>query len=352
MESASERRSPHLELHRPAVRVKLGTAHLTPARMPTEFDLIRRHFMLPTRHTRLGVGDDAALLAPRAGMELVVTTDMLVSGTHFFADTDPTDLGWKTLAVNVSDIAAMGAEPRWAFLAIALPAADESWIARLAKGFGDCAQRFGIDLAGGDTTRGPLTLSVTMIGEVPAGQAVRRDGARADDDIWVTGTPGMAALGLAHLLGQRLQHPDAIARALAALQRPQPRVEAGLALRGLATAMLDISDGLLGDLTHILERSACGAELTLEMLPLAPVLATGTPSNSALQVLLTGGDDYELLFTAPRLERNTVCELSQRLSLPFTRIGRITPARGQLRLLEAGCERALPVALGYDHFQS
>ncbi|HQV09082.1 MAG TPA: thiamine-phosphate kinase, partial [Thauera sp.] len=170
--------------------------------MPSEFDLIRRHFTRPTRHTDLAVGDDAALLHARPGMQLAVSNDMLVSGTHFFADTDPEDLGWKTLAVNVSDLAAMGATPRWAFLALALPGADEAWIAAFARGFFACADAHGVDLAGGDTTRGPLTLSVTIIGEVPQGEAITRAGGRAGDDLWVSGQPGMAALGLAALRGE------------------------------------------------------------------------------------------------------------------------------------------------------
>ena len=178
----------------------------TPARitMPSEFDLIRRHFTRTPRHTVLAVGDDAALLQPRAGMQLAVSTDMLVAGTHFFADTDACDLGWKALAVNVSDLAAMGAEPRWAFLALALPAPDEDWIAAFAEGFFACAERFGVDLAGGDTTRGPLTLSVTIAGVVPPGSAITRTGAQAGDELWVSGQPGLAALGLAALRGE---HP-------------------------------------------------------------------------------------------------------------------------------------------------
>ncbi len=177
--------------------------------MPSEFDLIRRHFTRPAAHTELAVGDDAALIAPRAGMRLAVSTDMLVAGTHFFADTDPEALGWKTLAVNVSDLAAMGAEPRWALLALALPTADEAWIAAFARGLFAFAARFGVDLVGGDTTRGPLNLCVTAIGEVPAGEAVTRAGARAGDDLWVTGQPGRAALGLAHVRGDVVLDADA-----------------------------------------------------------------------------------------------------------------------------------------------
>jgi thiamine-monophosphate kinase len=198
--------------------------------MPSEFDLIRNYFTRPARHTALGVGDDAALITPAAGMTLAVSADMLVAGTHFFPDTDPLDLGWKTLAVNVSDMAAMGALPRWAFLSLALPTADEAWIAAFARGFFECAETFDVDLAGGDTTRGPMNFSVTLLGEVPAGQALLRSGARPGDDIWLSGTPGRAALGLRHLQGKlQLVGPEPC---LAALTRPQPRVALGLQLRG------------------------------------------------------------------------------------------------------------------------
>jgi thiamine-phosphate kinase len=205
---------------------------------------------------------------------------MLVAGTHFFADTDPEDLGWKTLAVNVSDLAAMGATPRWAFLALALPAADEAWIAAFARGFFACADAHGVDLAGGDTTRGPLTLSVTIIGEVPQGQAITRAGGRPGDDLWVSGQPGMAALGLAALRGETQLSTAGRAACIAALQRPQPRIALGLALRGVATAMLDVSDGLLGDLGHILECSATGAIIDVGALPLAALRETAPTRRS------------------------------------------------------------------------
>ncbi|MER2552147.1 MAG: thiamine-phosphate kinase [Thauera sp.] len=318
--------------------------------MPSEFDLIRRHFTRPARHTELAVGDDAALLAPRPGMQLAVSTDMLVAGTHFFADTDPEDLGWKTLAVNVSDLAAMGAEPRWAFLALALPQADEAWIAAFARGFFDCADAFGVDLAGGDTTRGPLTLSVTIIGETPAGAAVTRAGGRAGDDLWVSGQPGRAALGLAALRGETALLPDARAQYVAALQRPQPRVALGLALRGLASAMLDVSDGLLGDLRHILECSAAGAVVDVTALPLATLHTSGAEHARCRRCLLAGGDDYELLFSVPPAQRARIEALSQQLDLPLHRIGRLTADCGQLLLREADGTLATPVAWGYDHF--
>ena len=318
--------------------------------MPSEFDLIRRHFTRATRHTELAVGDDAALLAPRPGMQLAVSTDMLVAGTHFLADTDPQDLGWKTLAVNVSDLAAMGAEPRWAFLALALPHADEAWIAAFARGFFACADTFGVDLAGGDTTRGPLTLSVSIIGEIAPGAAVTRTGGRAGDDLWVSGQPGRAALGLAALRGETSLLPGAYEACVGALQRPQPRVALGGALRGLASAMLDVSDGLLGDLRHLLECSATGAIVEVAALPLAALRATGADPALCRRCLLSGGDDYELLFAAPSARRADVAALATRLGLPLHRIGHLSAEPGQLRLRESDGNLATPAACGYDHF--
>ena len=318
--------------------------------MPSEFDLIRRHFTRPTGHTDLAVGDDAALLRPRAGMQLAVSTDMLVSGTHFFPDTAPDDLGWKTLAVNLSDLAAMGAAPRWAFLALALPAADDAWIAAFARGLFACADAFGVDLAGGDTTRGPLNLSVTIIGELPAGQAITRAGARSGDELWISGQPGLAALGLAALRGKVALDAAGHARCVRALQRPQPRVELGLQLRGVATAMLDVSDGLLGDLAHILEASAVGAIVDAAALPLDALRATGADAALARCCLLSGGDDYELLFTAAAGARPVLAELSARLGLPLHRIGQITGQAGVCLLHEPDGTLAPAAASGYDHF--
>ena len=318
--------------------------------MPSEFDLIRRHFTRPTRHTDLAVGDDAALLRPRPGMQLAVSTDMLVAGTHFFADTDPEDLGWKTLAVNVSDLAAMGATPRWAFLALALPAADEAWIAAFARGFFACADAHGVDLAGGDTTRGPLTLSVTIIGEVPQGEAITRAGGKAGDDLWVSGQPGMAALGLAALRGEARISTAGSAACIAALQRPQPRVALGLALRGVATAMLDVSDGLLGDLGHILECSATGAIIDGGALPLAALRETGADEALARRCLLGGGDDYELLFAAPAARRADVDAISASLGLALHRIGTLTPEPATLWLRQRDGRLVPGTRSGYDHF--
>lgn len=318
--------------------------------MPSEFDLIRRHFTRAPRHTDLAVGDDAALLRAQPGTQLAVTTDMLVAGTHFFADTDPEDLGWKTLAVNVSDLAAMGARPRWAFLALALPAADEGWIAALARGFFACADAHDIDLAGGDTTRGPLTLSVTLLGEVPQGAAITRAGGRPGDDLWVSGQPGRAALGLAALKGEAALSGAGRTACIAALQRPQPRVGLGLALRGLASAMLDVSDGLLGDLGHILENSRTGARIDVAALPLAALLATGADPALARRCLLGGGDDYELLFTAPAARRAEVEALAPRLELALHRIGELTAEPGKIWLREPDGTLVRATPSGYDHF--
>lgn len=321
-----------------------------PSAMPSEFDLIRRHFTRPTRHTELAGGDDAALLRAQSGMQLAVSTDMLVAGTHFLADTDPEDLGWKTLAVNVSDLAAMGATPRWAFLALALPCADEAWIAAFAHGFFACAAAYGVDLAGGDTTRGPLTLAVTIIGEVPPGEAISRGGGRAGDDLWVSGQPGMAALGLAALRDEVLLSPAGEAACIAALQRPQARVTLGLALRGIATAMLDVSDGLLGDLGHLLECSGTGAIIDVGALPLAALRATGASEALARRCLLGGGDDYELLFAAPAARRADVVALSARLGLALHRIGDLGAEPGGLWLRENDGRLVPGARSGYDHF--
>jgi thiamine-monophosphate kinase len=312
--------------------------------VPSEFELIARHFTRGTTHTALGVGDDGALIAPTPGCELVISTDMLVEGTHFLPDTDPEDLGWKTLAVNVSDMAAMGARPRWATLAIALPNADEAWIAAFARGFFACAAEFGIDLIGGDTTRGPRNLCVTIFGEVAAGKALRRSGARAGDEIWVSGQPGRAALGLAHLQGRTVLDEARRADCIAALLRPQPRVALGLAVQGLATAAIDVSDGLLADLGHILEASGVSAQLKIAALP-APTLER--------DAYLAGGDDYELVFTAPLAKHADIAALSQTLGLALACIGRIEagPA-GRMDVFDADGTPVNAPQRGYDHFMS
>jgi len=326
-----------------------GSTNDSRCAMPSEFDLIRRHFTRLAPHADLAVGDDAALFRATPGMQLAVTTDALVAGTHFFHDTPPRDLGWKALAVNLSDLAAMGAAPQWATLALTLPAVDEGWIAAFAEGFFDCAGRYGVELVGGDTTRGPLAMTATLFGEVPVGQAITRAGGQPGDDLWISGWPGLAALGLM-CLQNRVQLTDA-SQALAALHRPTPRVEAGEALRGIAHAMLDVSDGLAGDLAHLCECSKLGAILDVDALPLAPLIAAGADELLACQTLLAGGDDYELLFSAPSDARNTLASLARKLDLPFTRIGRLIDKAGPILLADGSKASPRPLDVrGYDHF--
>lgn len=317
--------------------------------MPSEFELIARHFSRATPGARLGVGDDAALMQVTAGLELAVSTDMLLAGRHFLPDAEPEALGHKTLAVNLSDLAAMGARPRWALLAIALPEADEDWLAAFSRGLYALAGRYGVDLVGGDTTRGPLTLCVTILGEVEAGQALTRAGARAGDHVWVSGRLGGAALGLAQRQGRVGLEPPLAAACQQRLDRPEPRVALGRALRGLASAVIDLSDGLLADLGHILERSGVGAELEFARLPAEPALAAGVPEDLARHCLLAGGDDYELIFTAPPAHEAAIMALARRLGLPLTRIGRIVEGQGLIVRDAQGRPLAIP-ARGYDHF--
>ncbi len=323
--------------------------------VPSEFELIRRYFERPAAGPRagvaLGVGDDCALLNLEPGMQLAVSTDMLVEGRHFAAGADARLLGHKSLAVNLSDLAAMGATPRWATLALALPAADEAWLEGFSAGLHALAERHGLALVGGDTTRGPLTISITIMGEVPAGLALRRDGARPGDDLWVSGELGGAALGLACAQG-RAQLPPADAEAvLARLHAPEPRVALGERLRGLASSAIDVSDGLAGDLQHVLERSAAGALLHCALLPRAAAFASLADPALEMHCLLSGGDDYELAFTAPQSARGELAALGAELGLALTRVGEILP-RGSgapLRLLDAAGTPML-APRGYDHF--
>lgn len=315
--------------------------------MPSEFEVISRYFTRPAPSAVLGVGDDAALLRPSPGCELAISTDMLVSGRHFFADADPEKLGHKSLAVNLSDLAAMGAKPRWALLSLALPEADADWLAAFARGFFRLAERHGVDLIGGDTTRGPLNINVTILGEVEAGRALRRDGAKPGDDIWVSGELGGAALGLRHGLGTvRLE--EAIAHAcLQRLDQPEPRLALGQQLIGLANAAIDVSDGLLADLGHILERSRLGARVELAAIPAAPALLEHPDLFQACA--LAGGDDYELCFTAPADRREAVLAAAATAGVRATRIGIIRAEPG-LELIDAEGRAHTPTVSGYDHF--
>ena len=316
----------------------------------SEFDLIRRYFTRATPGALLGVGDDAALLQVSAGNVLAVSTDMLVCGTHFFADADAFMLGHKTLAVNLSDMAAMGAMPRWATLAIALPKEDETWLEKFSAGFFALAQQHGVELVGGDTTRGPLNLCVTIFGEVPAHQALRRTGAMPGDEIWVSGTLGDAALALAHLQGRVVLGEAEFARCAAALHQPQPRVALGMALRGLANCAIDISDGLLADLGHILDASQVGAQINFSALPVSQSMRMKTPDERLLQqCILSGGDDYELCFTAPVAHHAALLRISAKLDVPLTRIGTIVAGRGCIVHDATGNAINMEVG-GYEHF--
>lgn len=312
-----------------------------------EFELIAKYFTRPAQ-ADLGVGDDAALIRVRPGYQLAISADMSVAGTHFFADIDPFAIGWKSMAVNVSDMAAMGAEPRWATLSIALPQIDDAWLQRFSAGLFACADAFGVSLIGGDTTRGPLNIAINILGEVPQGQALQRNGARVGDDIWVSGVLGQAALWLQHRLGKLDLHAQDVAVLATAMHAPQPRVLLGQALRGIATAVLDISDGLLADLTHILEASAVGATLAWSAMP-KPVLQQSAVAEAVLQqAVLAGGDDYELCFTAAPQHRDALSALAAQLALPLHRIGHITAAAG-LQVFDGEAAVVLSQK-GYAHF--
>lgn len=318
--------------------------------MSSEFDLIHHYFQWPVAHTDLAGGDDAAAISVSPGHQLLVSTDMLVEGRHFFHGADAGALGWKSLAVNLSDIAAMGGVPRWAFLSLALPDVDADWLEGFSRGFRACADAFKVDLAGGDTTRGPLTINVTIMGEAPTGTAITRAGARAGDEVWVSGQPGRAALALWHLRDGLALQPDAQPLCLSALHRPQPRVALGTALRGIASAMLDVSDGLLGDLAHILEASQAGVVLHAARLPLAPLMAACGDEAAALRACLTGGDDYELLFTAAAAHHEAVEAAACRSGVGVHCIGRIdAPAAGCHLRHGNGAMQALDMR-GFDHF--
>lgn len=318
----------------------------------SEFELIRRYFTHPARGARLGVGDDAALIAARRGMELAVAADMLVCGRHFFRDVAPQALGHKALAVNLSDMAAMGARPRWATLALALPRADAGWLRAFSRGFMALARCHAVDLVGGDTTRGPLTVCVQVIGEVPAGRALRRDGARDGDDIWVSGYPGEAALALAALRGRiRLALRD-LGKASRRLHKPMPRIALGEALRGCASGAIDVSDGLVADLGHLCERSQLAATVIFSDLPVSPLMRRYLDRPAARAALLAGGDDYELVFTAPPPKRRRVLAIAKRLGLPLTRIGRMEAARRghRVSVLDADGAPLRMTSGGFDHF--
>ena len=323
-----------------------------------EFDLIAKYFVRPAgqgpRRAVVGNGDDCAVLALAAGMQLAVSTDTLVEGRHFLSTVEPARLGHKALAVNLSDLAACGAKPLGFTLALTLPRADEAWLAGFARGLLDLADEHDCELVGGDTTAGPLAIGITVFGEVPVGGALLRSGARPGDELWVSGHPGQARLALEAFRGSL--HPSLPAEAFdatrLAMECPQPRVALGLGLRGLATAAIDVSDGLLGDLGHILRRSGVSADVFADALPLSPWLAA-RPRHEQLDCILAGGDDYELVFTAPPERHAEVLALGAQLGLVLSRIGRIGHHDGSAprqRLWEG----AAPLAnrwVSFDHFR-
>jgi thiamine-monophosphate kinase len=319
----------------------------------SEFALIDRHFRRAPRRAdvRVGIGDDAAVVAPTPGMELVVSVDMLVEGRHFFAGTDPARLGHKSLAVNLSDLAAMGALPRYALLAGALPDSDDAWLAAFMTGFRALADAFDVELIGGDTTRGPRNVCVTVIGEAPAGAAITRAGARPGDEVYVSGRLGGAALAVRALDGEVDLPPAALAAARERLEQPMPRVTLGLALRGIARAALDISDGLTGDLGHVLAASRAGARIDAACIPADPALdGIGHLPALALQCLLAGGDDYELCFVAAPADRDRVAAASRATGVPCTRIGVVT-ADDALVVLGADGTPLHQLPAAFDHFR-
>ncbi len=333
-----------------------------------EFDLIARYFKRPSLRAALGVGDDCALLQPAPGTQMAISSDMLVQGRHFFPDVDPQTLGHKALAVNLSDLAACGAKPLAFTLALALPQVDEAWLAAFSKGLFALADAHGCELIGGDTTQGPLNICITVFGEVPVvngrTQALLRSGAKESDDIYVSGTLGDARLALEVLYGRLSVPPEVFNPARARLETPSPRVALGMALRGVASAAIDVSDGLLGDLGHILTASQAGAvidtSITTKLLASRAywIRAEGlfgiknnqkTGLQTCLAYVLAGGDDYELLFTAPVAHRDAVRAAARASALPVTRIGQVQSTPG-LRLVDENGAEVANTFRSFDHF--
>ena len=318
-----------------------------------EFDLIETFFKRPARNATLGVGDDCALLPVRAGQQLAISSDMLVEGRHFLSTVNPRFLGHKALAVNLSDLAACGAEPKAFMLALALPEVNASWLSEFSKGIWDLADAHHCDLIGGDTTRGPLNICITVLGEVPAHLALLRSGAKVGDDVYVSGHLGDARLALEVFRGRLTIPQNVFEQARLRMEMPTPRLALGQALRGIATAAADISDGLLGDLQHILKASHVGADIDTAMV--VSTLASGFMCNLPLatqrMLTLSGGDDYELVFTAPEHARADIAALSVSTHTPITRIGKVNDSQ-QLRLLDSEGDEMRNEFESFDHFKS
>ena len=322
----------------------------------TEFDLIARYFTRKPRHAAVGVGDDCAIINPSPGMQLAISSDMLVEGRHFFSDVSPYSLGHKALAVNLSDLAACGATPVAFTLALALPSIDTAWLEEFSRGLWALADSHGCELIGGDITQGPLTICITVFGEVPFGQALLRSGAQVGDDIYVSGTLGDARLALEALQGKIELPPEILAQARLRLELPTPRVALGRALRGIATSSIDISDGLAGDLNHTLKASGVGAQINTEIsIKLVAACARidwargQFDAEKQLKMVLSGGDDYELAFTAPPAARQSVQAASASSQTPATRIGVIQNQPG-LRLVDGEGRPVAASFASFDHF--
>jgi thiamine-monophosphate kinase len=313
-----------------------------------EFDLIAKYFTRTVTRAALGVGDDCALFAPAPGMQLAVSSDMLVEGRHFLPTVAPERLGHKALAVNLSDLAACGAQPLAFTLALAMPRVDERFLAGFARGLLALADAHGCELIGGDTTQGPLNLCITVFGEVPQGQALLRSGGRAGDDLYVSGTLGDARLALEVFRGAVALDGAGLEAVRVAMEQPQPRVALGVALRGVASAAIDVSDGLLGDLRHLLRRSGVGAQVEVDALPHGAVLAS-VPAALRRECQLAGGDDYELVFSAAPHDAARVAAAGRQAGVAVTRIGRLRAEPG-LRLLDRDGRELPDTFAGFDHF--
>lgn len=318
-----------------------------------EFELIAKYFSRPTRRAVLGVGDDCALVAPTPGQQLAISTDLLVEGRHFLSTVAPDALGHKALAVNLSDLAACGAAPLAFTLALALPRVDEAFLAGFSEGLYRLAAQHDIELVGGDTTAGPLAVCITVFGETEPGMALRRDGARVGDELWVSHPPGGglgdARLALEAFRGRVALAADHFEQVRRAMERPEPRVALGLALRGVAHSAIDLSDGLTGDLGHILERSRVGARLHLSALPRSPMLAAQAAGLQRL-CLLEGGDDYELLFSAMPERHGQVMQAAREAGVAVSCVGTIEAEAG-LRLVEPDGQVRNLAGRGFDHFR-
>jgi thiamine-monophosphate kinase len=313
-----------------------------------EFDLIKTYFTRPAKRAALGVGDDCALFSARPGMQIATSTDMLVEGRHFLSTVAPERLGHKALAVNLSDLAACGAKPLAFTLALSMPRVDEVFLEGFSKGLFGLAEQHGCELVGGDTTQGPLNVCITIFGELPPGDALRRSGARAGEDIYVSGTLGDARLALEVFRGAVALSGDGFEQARTAMELPQPRIGLGLALRGLASSAIDVSDGLLGDLSHILDGSGVGATIDVDAVPRSALLKA-LPPKLQRTCTLAGGDDYELVFTAPAARAAEVADAARRAGIAVTRIGRIEADTG-LRLVDAIGRSVAGHFASFDHF--